>query len=112
MCNNINSVILGYNVVVETTRGKNKMSFARSREEGLYVCHRSNTNGGFYRRRMGAVGRSQPYKDIWIVRSGSGGSGGLIPDVGDIIVPSIYAGKRVRIKIEVVEDEQNDGRGN
>jgi hypothetical protein len=101
MWSTTNTIISNYNALVEITTGE-KMSFARSRENGVYVCHRSNTHAGYYRK--GAVGRAQPYKDIWVVKS----HGGVLEicNVGDIILPLSFLGKRVRLKIEIVEDEE------
>ena len=80
------------------------MSSARYCRDGLYVCIKSVSNGhvGFYRR---GIGRAIKWNDIHMVKAV--GTNGRVDHVQDIMFPVDMIGKRIRLRVEVVEDNTN-----
>ena len=67
---------------------------------------RVNKEGYVERIKAGGKGsnRTAVYRNWWLVKCAQHGKMGMVSKISNIHVPAEYVGKKVRLKIEVVED--------
>lgn len=72
--------------------------FLRKASNGnYYVCRRTSSN------RTGRLHKSQTYRDWWLIKNDTYIN-------FSIMFPDELIGKRIRLKVEVIEDEEEENR--
>ena len=68
-----------------------------------YICRR--TTGG---NKSGKVGKHICWRDRWLIKChGNGSEGSLIR--GDVCFPKEFIGKKIRLKVEIIDDKDIGG---